>query len=207
MRSRQRQLWCIHLLVLQLLLQQRPTPSARTFRASCHDSCSRRSAHAPSILPALVDTFGPLACLTRFGTCGPVVIPLRDHPRSFAPPGPGSIALLEGISRFVPTLIRIDKDAVALLQDVPSSLPPSGPQRAKAGGDSLGWREYKSLATAAGLASPSGVETSFESAAEPASFGEVVAPLDEGVVSALVDPTSEPGGTSSMSPPSIGCRR
>ena len=79
------------------------------------------------------------------------------------------MALLEGISRFVPSLVRIDPDAVetAPTEDL-GSLPGSSAAPASdgsgsrgketagetkgLGGDNFGWREFKSLATAAGLA-------------------------------------------------------
>ncbi|CAM9286524.1 unnamed protein product [Scytosiphon promiscuus] len=77
----------------------------------------------------------------------------------------GSVALLEGVSRFVPSLVRIDPGAV---EPAPESaaMPPAEPEKPVAnssggsnnargaGGYSLEWREFKSLAAAAGLPPP-----------------------------------------------------
>ncbi|CAM9541111.1 unnamed protein product [Hapterophycus canaliculatus] len=77
----------------------------------------------------------------------------------------GAVALLEGVSRFVPSLVRIDASAV---EPPPESaaLPPAEAEKAVANssssssssargvGYSLEWREFKTLAAAAGLTLP-----------------------------------------------------
>lgn len=78
----------------------------------------------------------------------------------------GPIALLEGVCRFVPSLVRIDPSAVALppdAHDAPqlmtseekqssSSTSSSNRNNSRDGGYKLEWREFTSLAAAAGLA-------------------------------------------------------
>lgn len=80
------------------------------------------------------------------------------------------MALLEGVSRFVPSLVRIDPDAVETPIDGSSSSAASCgvrsgrggrekdmvflERRKNLGGDNLGWREFKSFACAAGVDSP-----------------------------------------------------
>ncbi|CAB1119688.1 unnamed protein product [Ectocarpus sp. CCAP 1310/34] len=72
----------------------------------------------------------------------------------------GPIALLEGICRFVPSLLRIDPSAV----DPPpeTTVSPTAPSEKETGrrdgGYALEWREFKSLAAAAGLESAAGGE-------------------------------------------------
>lgn len=93
------------------------------------------------------------------------------------------MALLEGISRFVPSLVRIDPDAVEHPPEpnVESTLVPperleglggQRDQQGKTGGDTLGWREYTTLASAAGLPAQVSEEvsnTSFSPEADPLS--------------------------------------
>lgn len=95
------------------------------------------------------------------------------------PPPPGSIALLEGISRFVPSLVRIDPDAIP---PIPGDLSLPGSPSGKEGGrlgDNLGWREFKSLAAAAGLVSPCAPGSPATSTQAVASSSET-APATEG---------------------------
>lgn len=65
----------------------------------------------------------------------------------------GPIALLEGIYRFVPSLVRIDPSAV---EPPPNATPPPQPTtgqgaRKATGGGGLEWREFRSLSAALGL--------------------------------------------------------
>lgn len=81
----------------------------------------------------------------------------------------GPIALLEGICRFVPSLVRIDPGAVELPADEPTAAggvgskpetqsytsggSTSGDSNGRGVAYSLEWREFKSVAAAAGLSS------------------------------------------------------
>lgn len=79
----------------------------------------------------------------------------------------GPIALLEGICRFVPSLLRIDPSAVALPPDADDAAMSAAPKtseekqvsssgnrsNSRDGGYKLEWREFTSLAAAAGLPS------------------------------------------------------
>lgn len=71
----------------------------------------------------------------------------------FLSPVSGPIALLEGIYRFVPSLVRIDPSAV---EPLPNATPPPQPTteqgaRKATGGGGLEWREFRSLSAALGL--------------------------------------------------------
>lgn len=73
----------------------------------------------------------------------------------------GPVALLDGVSRFVPSLVRIDPDAVETPIDDSSSPAALYGVRSGRGGrekdmglerrKNLGWREFKSFACAAGV--------------------------------------------------------
>lgn len=85
----------------------------------------------------------------------PSLVPVINSLLYVATHDEGSVALLEGISRFVPALIRIDSDAVEPSNELLES--PLGRRElcsangSSRGMDSIGWREFKSLTTAAGL--------------------------------------------------------
>ncbi|CBN79474.1 conserved unknown protein [Ectocarpus siliculosus] len=72
----------------------------------------------------------------------------------------GPIALLEGICRFVPSLLRIDPSAVEPPPEATASpaAPPEKETGRRDGGYALEWREFRSLAAAAGLESATGGE-------------------------------------------------
>ena len=65
----------------------------------------------------------------------------------------GPISLLEGIHRFVPSLVRIDPSAVEPLPNATPTPQPTTEQGARkaTGGGGLEWREFRSLSAALGL--------------------------------------------------------
>lgn len=73
--------------------------------------------------------------------------------RLFLPPVSGPIALLEGIYRFVPSLVRIDRSAVEPPPNATQTAEPTTEQGTikATGGGGLQWREFRSLSAALGL--------------------------------------------------------
>lgn len=125
------------------------------------------------VSPTLIGNLPPLLCPILLATDMDNILP-------------GSVALMEGLSRFVPELIRIDQDAVAPFSDQAGTTGLGG-QDANSNGsssnnnrksaDCLSWREYKCLTAAAGLSGQEPAETaSQEQAAQGEEVDKEVAP-------------------------------
>eukprot|EP00903_Cladosiphon_okamuranus_P014861 g13762.t1 len=146
------------------------TPSASPLHHARPDNSAKPSAAPPAAGLGLAGTAAGIAehrllfCSSHIGQ----VAVVRQLAPSLHIGGP--IALLEGICRFVPSLVRIDPSAVTLFSDDPDADATMSPapqtseeeqasngsatrNNSRDGGYELEWREFPSLAAAAGLAS------------------------------------------------------
>ncbi|CAN0432344.1 unnamed protein product [Ectocarpus fasciculatus] len=123
----------------------------------------------------------------------------------------GPIALLEGISRFVPSLLRIDPSAVEPPPEATASpaAPPEKETSRRGGGYALEWREFKSLAAAAGLkfatgeagssasCSSGGAESDIAAEVAGGPCGQGARDVTEKKPAVVAEPSSVPGSKTS----------
>ncbi|CAM9494091.1 unnamed protein product, partial [Laminaria digitata] len=133
--------------VKEVALSRGLTSSGLTTSTSAASASSSSPASLAGAFPTGIPEHRLLFCSSHIGQ----VAIVRQLTPSLHIGGP--IALLEGIYRFVPSLVRIDPSAV---EPPPDATPPPEPTtgqgaRKATGGGGLEWREFRSLAAALGL--------------------------------------------------------